>query len=72
MAADVRLDGGQPIGRHALFKDLAAQAALQDVIRPPRHGSSILLAVEKLLGQAAALHAIQSGHLIQQNGSLLF
>jgi len=72
MVSDVGLYDGQPIGWHALLKDLPAQPALQDVVRPPSHLPSVFAAVEELFRQAASLHAVQSGHLIQDNGALLF
>jgi hypothetical protein len=71
MASYVRLHDGQPIGGHALFDNLPAKAALQDVIGPPSHLPSLLEAMKKLFRKAAAFHPIQGGHLVQESGSLL-
>ena len=72
MASYVRLHEGQLIGWHPLFDNLPAQAALQDVIGPPRHFPSILEAMKELLRKTAAFHPIQGGHLVEESGSLLF
>jgi len=71
MVSDVRLHGGHPVGGHALFDNLPAPAALQDIIRPPSHLPSILEAVQELFGKAAAFHPIQGGHLVQKSGASL-
>lgn len=72
MALDVRLDDGKTSPGDALFDNLAAQAPLQDIIRPPQDREAVFVALEELLRQAASLHAIQGGHLVQQSGALLF